>query len=139
MTAYYIPPGRGIVSGGRVLHYGDPLPAFTAEQIDRYVVDGSLAAVPPAVSPSPDSLPAPSEAPAPVESDAVPPADDEGAGAPLEAFTLPDKFPASSKMSAHLKGKPLGYVRAMRAKDGRSGVNVTKAYNSALKALGVSL
>jgi len=136
MTAYYIPPGRGIVSGGRVLHYGDPLPAFTAEQIDRYVVDGSLAAVPPAVSPSPDSLPAPSEAPAPVESEAVPPADDEGAGAPLE---MPERLPSLGKLAAHLDGQSEEYIRAMHAADSRKGQTAQGHYKRALKALGVSL
>ena len=51
-------------------------------------------------------------------------------------LVLPDKFPASAKMAAHLKGKSLAYVLAMQAKDERSGVNVTKAYKGALKALG---
>jgi len=63
VSRYYIPKGRAFGYGRGLVKPGDPIPPLTAEQIARFVADGSLAIKAPEPKPEPPSYKIPRRLP----------------------------------------------------------------------------
>lgn len=127
MPTYQIAAGRTINTAAGVLRHPSPCDGLIPADIALYLADGTIEAVP---SPAPSAA---ALSPEPIASSTpdLPPVVEDAVPAPA----LPDKFPRSSAMAAHLKGKPEAYILAMQANDTRSGLNIKSAYKAALRAL----
>lgn len=135
MADYYIPHGRAIGNphGKGLIKPGDPIPPLTAEQIARFVADGSLAVAPVTTTvapppPAPEPIKRADDAP---EQEGPPILDDE----PAPGLEIPTEWPAGgAKLTAFLADYERADVLTLQAADGRKSCE--RYYKKRIKELG---